>query len=545
MADRSLLRQSSLVSQIVLPIVVMSIVAPRPAVGRHTAAVEAARARGAAYTQCSSNAHRILQGWIRLKQDPTTHLFSRQGQWDYHDEAADHYSSLVLMAYYVSPELIDPGGRLHRSLTSMQTLCASPSGIPTIYNLRTLTQGDLATLTHLSEWLRDGLIRVVEVLGTDNDWYRELERLTNAMLAEADRENGAGSAFQGTEAKGNMLQALARLYVMSGNEEYILAAEAIADAVLADLEQAHRDVSFRDHGCELLPGLTELLVVSTRTHREKADAYRIALRTLLDAVLEESAHPQTGLFCRSSQSKDRGRVWLQPPDTWGYVLFAYENYDRATNEQRYRKVIEKPMRWLLENRSRFSSVKNTLWPAAKSSDDWSDSYESMIVLGNRYRDIPGVFDWLDWATLQHKHRKFTDREYGPYDGGHFDGSTGRTLCLHMMLCSQGIRHAPYQDGVGIGAIETDHGLLVTVASKKPWSGRLRFDGPRTVYGTTTIDWARINEVPQWFIVQPDGAYSVTIDSQPALTLRGDSLINGLTIAVDDRTTCVIRIRTAN
>ncbi|MBM3891380.1 MAG: hypothetical protein FJ388_19885, partial [Verrucomicrobia bacterium] len=144
--------------------------------------------RGRVAGDCGRAAHRLLQGWIDLQQDPQTHLFSRGKQWDYHNEAADHYSSLVLIASYVNPALNEKGGALHQTLLNSQQLCATPSGLPVAYDLKNQKPGLPATLTALTEWTRDGLIRIVEVLGTDNDWYRELERLVDAMLAEAARQ---------------------------------------------------------------------------------------------------------------------------------------------------------------------------------------------------------------------------------------------------------------------------------------------------------------------------------------------------------------------
>lgn len=492
------------------------------------AAWRLARQRGAIYGDCGRNAARLLQGWLDQKQDPETHLYSRGRTWDYHNEAADHYSSLVLMAFYVRPELAQPGGPLHQTLLSSQKLCATPSGLPTTYDLRSGTRGKTASFGQLSEWLRDGLIRITEVMGTDNDWYREMERLVDAMLAEAEKRGGTAKAISGHETTGNMLQTLARLYAMSGKERYLRAAEALADdsAVLHGRVSTNR-VRFIDHGCELVPGLAELFALESQLKRPKAAQYREPLRQLLDGILAASAHPQTGLFCTSKVAAKGQREWQRPPDTWGYVLFAYENYDRATGENRYRAAIEKPMRWLVGSHARYSALKQTLWPNSRSSDDWSDSFESMIVLWNRFPQIQGAFGWLDWATSRHVHRRHGTKRYGPFTGGHFDGSTGRTLCLHMMLCSQGVRTVPSAEGLCLGAVQRDGALLLSLESRGDWRGRLCFAPPRDEHRAATIDWARINEMPQWFVVRPEAKYVVTIDGGPPAVLSGRELIRGV------------------
>ena len=481
------------------------------------------------YSDCGLNAGRLLHGWIDLKQDPTTGLFSRGGTWDYHNEAADHYSSLVLVAFHLDPSLNQGGNPLHRTLISSRELCATSSGIPTTYDLKNHTPGDVASLASLSEWLRDGLIRICEVKGTDNDWYREMVRLVDAMLQAANQAGGTASAFSGPETAGNMLQTLVRLHAMSGHPKYLQAAEDIADAVFFEQGLSARDVAFLDHGCELVPGLGELLALEHKLDRPQAKRYQRPMQRLLDEVLLLSAHPKTGLFCESTKTGAVRR--RQPPDTWGYVLFAYQNYDLATGGNRYGPAVEKPMRWLVANRSAYDDLKDTLWPRSTSSDDWSDSHESMIVLWNRYRHVDGVFDWLDWATLRHKHRRGRDKKYGPFDGGHFDGSTGRSLAMHMMVCSQGVRILPFVEGIGAGGVPQGDGLLLALKAKSAWTGTVCFDRPRGVFPTANIDWARLNEMPQWFVVQPHGDYRVTVDNKAPKRITGRQLIDGLRIEI--------------
>ena len=506
---------------------------------RASAPWNACQSQGNIYADCGRNVSRLIQGWIELKRDPKTHLYSRGKTWDYHNEAADHYSSLVLMAFYVAPQHNEPGGTFHETMVRSRKLCATPSGIPTLYNLKSGKPSRMATYGELSEWLRDGLLRIVEVGGTDNIWYEEMIRLTDAMLAEAENRGGVFEAFKGHEPWGNMLQTLARLYAISGDEKYRLAAEQIADPLLLDPEHSITHVRYGDHGCELTPGLAELFVVESKLHCAKAEEYRIPLQRLLDRILADAAHPETGLFCAKAQGDGE---WFQPPDTWGYVLFGHENYDRACGSNRYRSAIERPLRWLLENRADFDKHRETLWPRARSSDDWSDSYESMIVLWSRYPQVGDGFQWLDWATLRHIHRRKPTGEYGPYTGGHFDGSTGRTLCIHMMMCSQGVRHVPFQPGVGVGAVQQGDELLLTVQSDSPYRGTLRFDGPRTEYRGLAIDWCRINEMPQWYVVRPKEQYSLIVDEQSPQTIQGRELIAGIRIDVARGGTVRIRVR---
>jgi len=490
--------------------------------------------RAEIFAQCAGNARQIVLGWLEHRRDPETHLYSRGRRWDWHNEAADHYSSLVLVGWCIEPEWIQPGGTLHTTLQNAKRLCVTPSGIPATYDLQTGTQGPSSVGRH-AEWLRDGLIRIVEVLGTDNDWCREMVRLVDAILSAAPSRGGLARLAGGAEAQGNLLQTLARLYVMSGNQRYLEAAEELADTYLLDdpIAAVGRFHS-GDHNCELVPGLAELFVVKSKLGRPKANAYRDSLRKLLDRILEVGRHPETGLWYRSVDLRTGAADTENlSPDTWGYVLFAYENFDQATGEGRYTEAIRKPMIWLTGHRPDYDHLKTTLWPRSSSMDDWSDSYESMIVLWNRRRDVPRAVEWLDWATHQGGHRRNRpDSPFGPGDGGHFDGSTARTLCLHAMLCSQGIRPVPCPDGLGLGAVPDGNGLAIVVRSDRPYRGKLCFDGPRNEYPTTTVDWARINEMPQWFVVRAEGGYRVQIsDALPAFH-RGEDLLGGLPVEVD-------------
>lgn len=486
--------------------------------------------RGAIFAECARNAGQILHGWIEHKRDPKTHLYSRGRVWNYHNEAADHYSSMVLMAHCVDPALNEKGGTLHQTLTHSIRLCTTESGLPASYNLATSTRGRVH-VGALSEWLRDGLIRIVEATGTQNDWYRELTRLTDALLAEGKRRGGLPRLAAGPEARGNLLQTLARLAVMSGQQRYLDAAEELADVyLLGDPIAAVGKVNFVDHGCELVPGLAEVFAAEVACRRPRAQRYRQPLRRLLDRIVEVGRNPQTGLWCRSVDLRT-GAVKAGPtPDTWGYVLFALENWDRATGQSRYRDAIAKPLRWLAANRSNYAKYRGGLWPVTHVIDNWSDSYEGMVVLWNRYRDVPDAFAWLDWTTHQGGHRRNApNSRYGPGNGGHLDGSTGRTLCLHLMLCSCGVRAGPRCGTLRLGGVQHDGGLLLALAGDADWRGTLRFDGPRGEFAGAAIHWARINEMPRWFVVRPDREYLVRLDGQPAEALAGRRLIEGLPV----------------
>ncbi len=96
----SLSRERSHAAAITLPPMVGSdwIVIAWDAAGRVATAVGSsespgrwgrARARGRIYADCGRNVAKLVRGWIDVKRDPKTHLYSRGKVWDYHNEAAD------------------------------------------------------------------------------------------------------------------------------------------------------------------------------------------------------------------------------------------------------------------------------------------------------------------------------------------------------------------------------------------------------------------------------------------------------------------------
>jgi hypothetical protein len=88
-----------------------------------------------------------------------------------------------------------------------------------------------------------------------------------------------------------------------------------------------------------------------------------------------------------------------------------------------------------------------------------------------------------------------------------------------------------QLGVEVGAARWGDKLLLTVQSGARFVGAICFDGPRGEHGGMTIDWARINEMPHWWEVQPEREYSLQIGGQPPRVLKGQGLIEGVPIDV--------------
>ena len=76
----------------------------------------------------------------------------------------------------------------------------------------------------------------------------------------------------------------------------------------------------------------------------------------------------------------------------------------------------------------------------------------------------------------------------------------------------------------LGAVAADTGVRVYVRSKYPWRGRLRFDRKRhRDYFHLPIDYARINQFPEWFTVETGMNYTVSIEGEGPSQLDGSAL----------------------
>ena len=63
------------------------------------------------------------------------------------------------------------------------------------------------------------------------------------------------------EINGEMLQTLSRVYWMTGEEQYLNWAIKIADQYLLEMDFSQTDyLRLRDHGCEIIGGLSELFL---------------------------------------------------------------------------------------------------------------------------------------------------------------------------------------------------------------------------------------------------------------------------------------------
>src|SRR6266496_5127117 len=177
--------------------------------------------------------HRYLLAWLKTA-DSATGLIPRNLKdshyWNGKDSAADNYPFMVLSALLTDRALLE--GRMKDMLAAEQRLTrregwrsltddfsldthrlAQPTGDPT------------RIIFNSAEYVKDGLMPLTEWLGP-SEWSRRLVGLLDDIWAVAKVETPFGripldgrNAEVGVEVNGDLLQALARVYWMSGRDD--------------------------------------------------------------------------------------------------------------------------------------------------------------------------------------------------------------------------------------------------------------------------------------------------------------------------------------
>ena len=117
---------------------------------------------------------------VALKRiDPKTGLYKADGGWTYRDTAADCYPFLVWAAWATDPSALD--GPVRRVLHAERRLCNALGRIPASYDFkagRPRKEPLGAMIFGASEYVKDGLIAIVEVTGRD-EWFDRMRAVTD------------------------------------------------------------------------------------------------------------------------------------------------------------------------------------------------------------------------------------------------------------------------------------------------------------------------------------------------------------------------------
>lgn len=463
--------------------------------------------------------NRFVQDWL-AHADPQTGLIPRnlsesRDFWNASDAAADNYPFMVLTTAFTDRPLFT--GRMREILTAERRLTSRLGSLPDAYAfskdtfLRKKAEPE-RIIFGASEYVKDGLLPLTEWLGP-SPWSSRMLELVDDIWKHAPVETSFGKIPSVShEINGEMLQALSRIYWMTGQEKYLNWAVRLGDYyLLGDHRPTHSSehLRLRDHGCEVVSGLTELYATLHFARPDKKNAYQQPIHEMLDRILEIGRN-NDGLFYNVVNPQDGQVIDDRPADTFGYTYNGFYTVYLIDSTAAYRQATLQALNSLEENYRHFS------WENGSADGD-ADAIESALNLYNR-EQLPSVARWIDreiqfmWSKQDSAHRQGSSKwqNSGIIEGWHGDGNFARTSLYYCLWKTQGLHVRPWRKDLTVGAVKDDKGrLVVALSADSTWSGHLRFDRPRhQTYMHLPLDWPRINQFPEWFSARTNRTYTI-------------------------------------
>jgi hypothetical protein len=480
---------------------------------------------------------RFTQGWL-VHADPGSGLIPRNltadAYWNAKDSAADNYPFMVLTAHILDDtHLKETVGEI---LTAEKKLTSRLDCLPDDFLFATQAfrteRPDLAAIVFgAAEYAKDGLLPITEWLGP-SPWFDRMQELVRDVFKHAAIETPSGPVPSlDVEVVGDLLQATSRLAWSTGDEDFRTWAYRLGDLYLVHRDLlALDDLRLRDHGSEIIGGLSEVCVLASREAPERWRRYRPRMRALLDRVLEKGRNVD-GLLYNAIDPRTGEVLDERLADTWGYVYNAFLTIAVIDNEPRYREAAAKAL-------AAIGKYEGYDWESG-SADGYADSIESAINLLNR---IPSAAAsaWID-KSMEFLFGK--QRPDGILEGWHGDGNSARTALMWALVKTQGIAASRWRDDLRLGADKlADGGVRVVLSADWPWTGALRFDRPRhAVAMYLPFDYPRINQFPEWFTAAATQDYELTVGEGPARVVKGHDLY-ALPLAIKAGETLRLTIR---
>lgn len=508
-------------------------------------AFEVAATNGVVAEEVFRRTRKMLHAWLAYA-DPRTLLlpdhipgYTRgEGRsfhlYTPHNSGADNYPYLIATAFFTDRTLYE--GRLREMLRNEIRYTNVVDGIPGNLDLKKGTLGPLS-LFGAAEYAKDGLLAVTELLGR-TPWFHRMADMTAAIMEHAPVPTDFGNLpGAGAEINGDVLQVLVRLATMTHDRRYLEWAERIGDAYLFEVMprnhglpgytwdfQRHEGpdrMRLRDHGNEIVVGLVLLYALEDNLGSERADRYRAPIGRMLDLILE-SANAD-GMLYDEIRCSDLEPLDDDLSDNWGYVYGAVYTYFMVTGESKYRDAVVR----VLGNLPKY---RNYDWENG-SQDGYADSIESALYLLSR-EAVPEGLDWVETEA-----RLLLDRQQpdGTIERWYGDGNWARTLLLYALYKTQGCYTNPWREGVSLGAHRAGDRLYVSLEAPDAWHGKLHFDFARhRRVMNFDRNYVRLNEWPEWYVVDENTLYRVTDGDGKERILLGSELIDGIPVTAPGR-----------
>jgi len=435
--------------------------------------------------------------------------------WNTRDTAADVYPFFTWAAYLLAPEVFEKECR--RILEFERTKTCTRGRLPWDFDTASQTlvpQNDVQQMFGASEYVKDGLVAIVELVGR-GPWADRMREIEEDCFQFALWDTPLGRLpMNSVEVNGDHLQSLARLFTMTGDRRYLEWAERIAEYYFETAN--YRPVQLRDHACEMIGGFALLYAVEKQIGSPKAARYESRVRRMLDDIVDYGLTPE-GLMHAVAHTNHIGPLSITNTadltHNWGYNFVAFLLYADLARAPQYAEVVDRALRGLAH-----PMFHNAPWAHGGFDRGLADSMEGAIYL-LASRDVPEGRRWLDAEA------EVLNKKTWPLDK--FGANIVRTALQYAWIRSRGTWVRPWREDMACGAVERDGALCVSVRADKAWSGRIVFDLPRyrTLLGFKK-DYPRINYLPALFVAEPGARYQVQIGKRK-LKVKGQQLIEGL------------------
>ena len=478
-------------------------------------------------------------GWLK-QADPETGLLPRRLNedhfWNAKDCAADNFPYLLLTARVT--------GQTHLERAAMaifeaeKRLTPRVGSLPDTYDFaKHGFQSETPVLQDIlfgaSEYAKDGLMPISEWLGP-GPWTDRMQEMVRDIWAQAKVDTGkVVLPSENVEILGNLMQVMSRLYWMTRDPSYKEWGYRIADHYLLHHELLGMDrIALRDHGCEVLGGLSEVYLIASREDADKRTAYRAPLHRVIDLILEKGRN-EDGMMPNGFDVKTGEQGWELTNDSWGYVYDAIYTVGVIDDEAAYRAAAETAVTHVYK-------YLGADWERG-SADGYADSIESALNLLNRM-PCARSFSWVEQSVPFILGKQRAD---GILEGWYGDGNSARTLMMYTMYLTQGVTAAPWRKDLRLGAVpDGAGGLVISVGAEWGWDGALRWDRPRhSDYFHMPMDYPRINQFPEWYSVEETGVYTLTVGNGPEQRVTGAQLRH-YALSLAPGTDVIVRVRPA-
>ncbi len=465
--------------------------------------------------------NRYLAGWLE-HADPRSGLIPRNLKqdafWNAKDSAADNYPFMVLTCEITGKATLR--NTMEMMLQRERAVTSRLDSLPDDFLFKTQTfrtpeykVDDL--IFGAAEYAKDGLIPITEWMGPSL-WLDRMETMIHDMWKYASYDSPAGKIpTRNVEVVGDLLQAMSRLYWLSGKEEYREWVFRLADVYLLNEKITEWErLQLDDHGCEIIGGLSEAYLIASKTDPQRWESYRHRMQAIIDRVRSIGRNGD-GLFYNVVNAQTGQVLSEELTDNWGYTYNAFLTVAEIDGIEEFRAPVSQTL-------SNIGKYKDYKWEGG-GADGYADSVEGCINLLNR---LPSetASQWVDesMSILLSK-----QRHDGIIEGWHGDGNSARTTLMWALMKTQGVSLAPWCEDLAVGAVRyASSTVCLSVRTEWPWSGTIRFDRPRhKEYFHMPWDYPRLNQFPEWFTAERDRKYRVEIEGQDAVEVKGSDLWN--------------------